>query len=285
MSGLVRLLRGGGRPPAPGLIVLMYHAIDDRRDHDQLALSRTLFRQQMGWLRELGYPVVPLQAGAAALGTGTLRSTVVALTFDDGYLSLYTEAFPILQEHGYPATAFLIGEVIERGGCATGMPERLGPAMEWRHAREMLRHGITFGSHSMTHRNLARLPLDQVRFEIGESKRMIEDRLSMAVTDFAYPYGSYGSFSEATTRIARECGFATVSTTVAGHNRRPGDVWRLRRLRISWTDGSRREIGKQCGGCYNWYALYQRLQGWWAGPRGRAGRLTAGKVIGAGRGR
>lgn len=242
------------------LIVLMYHAIADRQDADQLAVPEGLFRAQMGWLRELGWRVARLDEAARALRAGTLEAPAVAITFDDGYLSTYIRAFPVLQEFGYPATVFLVGGVVGSDGAAF-MPREFGPPLQWEHAREMLRHGIAFGSHSMTHRKLSRLPPAEARREISDSKRLIEDRLSAGIGDFAYPYGAYDAFTPETDRIAREEGFETLSTTLAGHNRRPEHVLRLRRLRISWAEGSRRELEKQCRGCYNWYALYQRLTG------------------------
>jgi peptidoglycan/xylan/chitin deacetylase (PgdA/CDA1 family) len=118
------------------------------------------------------------------------RSLVI--TFDDGYQSVYSEAFPLLQRYGMSATVFLtVGEK----GMATAagrLPSLSGHSMlSWHEIREMQRWGIVFGSHTLTHPDLARLPLGQVEAEMSDSKAIIEDALSVSVTCFAYPYGRY----------------------------------------------------------------------------------------------
>jgi len=254
--GLAELGHGGEK-----VIVLMYHAITDvpEEDPEQLTVSRDLLDDQMRWLKELGYKVLPLRAASAKLRAGTLDSSAVVLTFDDGYRSVYTHAFPVLQRHRYPATVFLVPGVQSGTYPRDFMPERLGPLLSWPEAREMLRYGVTFGAHGLTHRKLSRLADHEVVREVEESKRAIEDALSTDVTEFCYPFGSFDSFTDATETIVGRFGFAAVCATIAGHNTRPEDVRRLKRLRISWADDSMREIRKQCRGAYNWYAWYQRV--------------------------
>jgi peptidoglycan/xylan/chitin deacetylase (PgdA/CDA1 family) len=249
------------------LIVLMYHAITDAPEPDpaQLTVSKRLFADQMRWLKELGYPVVPLPVAAAQLRACTLDSPVVALTFDDGYRSVYTHALPVLASHGYPATVFLVSGAQRGVSLPDFMPARLGLLLGWSEAREMLRHGISFGAHGVTHRKLAGLPDHEVAHEVGDSKREIEDALSTMVTEFCYPFGSFDSFTDSVEAIVRGFGFTAVCANISGHNTRPGDVDRLKRLRVSWVDDSMREIGKQCLGAYNWYALYQRTRDLWCG--------------------
>lgn len=240
------------------LIILMYHAVtaDVVRDPAQLATPLSLFRQQMIWLRELGVPIVSLSEGVSRLRESRLDQRVVALTFDDGYLNTYSLAFPVLEELGYPATVFLVPKVMGQRH-ADFAPAQLGPFMDWGHAREMQCHGIDFGSHSLTHRQLASLPLEDVEDEMRRSKNIIEQALSRPLDGFCYPFGSYGAFTKATEACGLELGYRYLATSLAGHNVKGGDVTRLKRLRMSWLDDCRREVQKQCAGSYNWYRFYE----------------------------
>ncbi len=243
------------------LIILMYHAVTESfvgPDSEQVVVPKKLFRRQMGWLKELNYPVMSLREGVKLLRNGPLPFPIVSLTFDDGYFNTYTDAFPILSEYGYPATVFLVPEAMKSGGSCVFMLPQCGPPMSWGHAREMSRCGIAFGSHGMTHRMLSLLSEQDIEWEIGESKKAIEDQLSIQVSEFSYPYGWFNSFTPATDAALRRAGFTAVCTGIAGHNFSAVDVLRLKRLRVSWLDDSPREIRKQCLGCYNWYSVYQR---------------------------
>jgi len=90
--------------------------------------------------------------------------------------------------------------------------------MTWDEAREMVASGlVTMGAHTMTHRNLKKLPLDEARDEIETSKRVIEAELGRPVTLFAYPFGNPANdYTEAVKDIVREAGFRCATTVVLG---------------------------------------------------------------------
>jgi peptidoglycan/xylan/chitin deacetylase (PgdA/CDA1 family) len=256
------LLTAGGQTPR--IVVLMYHAITahDEADPEQRTVSRDRFADQMRWLKELDYPVVPLRSAAAQLRAGAVERTAVVLTFDDGYRSFYDHALPVLLEHGYPATMFLVPGAMSGRRPLDAMPEVLGPLIDWGQARELVRLGIGVGAHGMTHRKLAQLPGEEARGEVVDSRRALEDALGIRVEEFCYPYGSFDAFSPAVEAMIRDLGFGAICANIAGHNFSASDAFQLKRLRISWLDDSRAEMRKQCAGAYNWYALAQRAQSW-----------------------
>lgn len=106
------LLAGCGRTQdgqSVRLPVLMYHHIAGEELSDTV-ISEAGFRRQMDVLREGGYTPVSLTAVLAwADGTGDLPEKPVVITFDDGYMSTWELAFPILGEYGFPAAVFPIG--------------------------------------------------------------------------------------------------------------------------------------------------------------------------------
>jgi len=115
------------------------------------------------------------------------------LTFDDGYQSLYTEVFPVLQRYGFSATVFLIAGFCGKDNYWPGQPTSV-PRMKlltWEQIGEMARFGIEFGSHTFHHPRLDHLPASALYDEIVLPKVVLENHLGRPVTVFAYPYGRY----------------------------------------------------------------------------------------------
>ena len=112
------------------------------------------------------------------------------LTFDDGYRSVYSEAFPVMKRHGMSATVFLtVGDPPGPGGR---IPPLNGSEMlSWAEVTEMREAGIRFGAHTLTHPDLTRLGTEKIEYEIVKSKEIIEGVLGEPVRSFAYPYGRY----------------------------------------------------------------------------------------------
>ena len=98
--------------------------------------------------------------------------------------------------------------------------------LSWDEIREMQRHGIAFGAHSLTHPDLTRLPSDRVEAEICDSRTIIEDALGAAAACFAYPYGRYDYRSR---EIVRQH-FACACSDKLGLTTRGSDLYALERV-------------------------------------------------------
>jgi peptidoglycan/xylan/chitin deacetylase (PgdA/CDA1 family) len=171
--------------------ILTFHAVDDRPS--VISFSPALFQRSMARLYRHGYRTVGLRelAGCLRRGSSFLERSFV-ITFDDGYRSVYDEAFPILQRLGFSATVFLsVGQNSERADSTRlpSMCER--PMLSWREIKEMHRSGFEFGGHTLTHPDLTRLPAELLEAEVVGSKEIIQDALGAAVDTFAYPFGRY----------------------------------------------------------------------------------------------
>ena len=168
--------------------VLMYHRVCDLTPSEQKSpLSRDLtvspadFEDQVRYLSENGFTFLLAGDVEEALREGReLPEKAVAITLDDGYQDNFTNAFPILRKYGAKATIFVVTNNI-------GRPARL----TWRDMLEMAPAGVGYGSHSITHPDLTSLGLDALRFELRESKRILESRLPEQITSIAYPAGRY----------------------------------------------------------------------------------------------
>jgi peptidoglycan/xylan/chitin deacetylase (PgdA/CDA1 family) len=173
------------------LPILTFHDIADHGG--VIAFSPQIFRQGVAQLHESGYRTLGLIDAANCLRKHEpFPARSVVITFDDGYRSVYEEAFPVLRRYGMSATVFLtVGKTnaVNSGGNLPSLEGR--PMLSWRSIQEMHKCGMVFGAHTMTHPDLTHLPMGEVKEEILVSKNIIENALGISVSTFAYPYGRY----------------------------------------------------------------------------------------------
>lgn len=183
--------------------IFLYHAIDRRRSI--ISIPSSVFAWQMRWLHEEGFQVIPLRELVQRLRTRDLPPTrAVVITFDDGFSSVYTSAFPVLARYGFPATVFLVPGYCGGRNDWPGQPSTIPrqALLTWAQVAEMDRHGIEFGAHSLSHARLDHLTPEKIEREILDSKTSIEDHLGHAVELFAYPYGRHNDTVKAIVRRA-----------------------------------------------------------------------------------
>lgn len=175
-----------------GLTVLIYHRVGGGSG-SEIDLPANLFERQMVYLRD-NYTIVSMDRLLQEPPSFAEVYDCAVVTFDDGYLETYTNAFPILKRYGIPATVYLATRYVETGKpfdfggsrAVVPAPRPLG----WPDVRAMVDSGlITVGSHTHNHLNLGRVPLDVVRRELALSSRVIEERLGVRPVHFAYPWG------------------------------------------------------------------------------------------------
>jgi len=112
-----------------------------------------------------------------------------------------------------------------------GLPKEDKPLMlNWDEIRTMNKAQVSFGGHTHTHPILTRMPLEEAKKDILDSKLNIERELGVKVKHFAYPNGRATDFNEDLREYCREIGFSSISTLNYGNNKRPSDVWELRRI-------------------------------------------------------
>lgn len=221
---------------APSQPILTFHAIDDRPS--VISISPQVFRRGIARLHANGYRTLSLLESVDCLRRGApFPDRSLVITFDDGYQTVYEEAFPVLQRYGMSATAFLT--VGEKGTAtpAGRLPSLSGRSMlSWHEIREMQRWGIAFGAHTLTHPDLTRLPADRLEAEVCGSKTVIEDALGVSVASFAYPYGRYDPRSRELVRQHFTCacsdrlGLVTLRSDVYALERVETNYFRTDRL-------------------------------------------------------
>ncbi|MGL4400479.1 MAG: polysaccharide deacetylase family protein, partial [Luteolibacter sp.] len=122
--------------------VLGYHDLAENLPETAMRVHTSKFRKQMEAIRQSGVKVLTLDEFTAwKKGDSKIPENSVLITFDDGWKSVYTDAFPILKEFGFPFTIFLYKNYVDGGGKALTLPM----------IREMTKNGATIGSHSVSH--------------------------------------------------------------------------------------------------------------------------------------
>lgn len=212
----------------------MYHRVFPRAGFDQLTVTPDRFAEQMAWLAE-HCEVLSLSDSLAGLGRAGERPRVV-ITFDDGYRDNLVHALPVLQRFKLPATIF-----VTTAFCSQAMRHPRYPAedgqlhLTWEEVRWLAgTPGITIGSHTVTHPYLQRVGAEQVRTEIADSRKRIEDEISRRVDFFCYPSGDAGRREM---DAARDAGYLASVTVQPGINRPGIDLQALRRTEITQHDG------------------------------------------------
>ena len=167
--------------------ILTWHSID--RSASPISVSPEEWRAQVAWLASSGVRVLSVEQ----LLAGSADTPAVALTFDDGFANFATEALPVLQEHGFPATVFVVSTHAGRdnrwaGRSSTVVP-RL-PLMDWDTLGKLPAELVTLGAHTRTHPHLDQVTdPDHLEAELGGAAADIESNTGHRPTIVAYPYG------------------------------------------------------------------------------------------------
>jgi len=198
--------------------VLGYHDIAENLPETAMRIHTSKFRKQMEVIRQLGIKVISLDDFAAwKRGEKQIPEKSILLTFDDGWKSVYTDAYPVLKELGFPFTVFLYKNYVDGGGKALTTPM----------IQEMLAGGASIGSHSVSHpyplvvKNFRKKGTDVfdafLRKEMGDSKLFLESKFPVKVTSYAYPGGFY---TEEMPKLGEEFGYTHMFTVVSGKIKR-----------------------------------------------------------------
>ena len=177
------------------------------------------FERQIRALAEQGYRAIPLATLLPGSRPIEVRRPIV-ITFDDGWASDYHRARPLLDELGWPSEHFVTVDWIGTDGFVS-----------WGDLEEIARRGSGVHSHCLTHRDLDRLPVSEMRHELEASKARLEDRLGRRVEFLALPGGTGAGRS--VRKAARELGYRGICTSKVGLNARGADPYALRRIPVT----------------------------------------------------
>jgi len=218
--------KGPSAPPVQvvdthaSVMVLCFHNIEDKSGMKALTITVAEFERELNAIKDKGFTVIPMQDFLAwRRSEKNIPAKSCVITIDDGWVSGYTIAWPILKKMGYPFTMFVYINYIGTGG----------KSISWDQLAEMRDAGVDIQCHTYYHGNL-RAPGTGVdaktkaaimkevqtvgkdgymRKEIIESKKILEDRLGIKVNALAYPFGNYNAEARA---LVKEAGYEAAFT-------------------------------------------------------------------------
>jgi peptidoglycan/xylan/chitin deacetylase (PgdA/CDA1 family) len=160
--------------------IILYHRINHSPIDSRYYVTPEKFDEQMKLLHDWGYTSITTTMLINAITKGAeLPPRPFLLTLDDGNLDNYTNAFPITQKYGFTGVLYIVGNYMG--------------AENYMNADQILKMnkaGWEVGSHSMDHPDLTKLAPDKLRFEVVESRTILEKKLGIPILTFAYPFGA-----------------------------------------------------------------------------------------------
>ena len=219
-----------------GLFVLIYHRVGAGQGQE-MDEPLAMFRRQMEWLSQ-NASVVPLVEGLDRMAAGPFERDHVAITFDDGYREVFTEAWPVLRDLTLPATLFLATGFLQGESPAPIREGRDTPGaaarpLGWDEVGEMAATGLVeVGSHTHTHRDLDRLSAAEAEDECERSNAVLLERAGVTPETFAYPRAVVGNADVVASRYRWAVG-ADGTKNVPGRF----DAHRLSRTPVRASDG------------------------------------------------
>lgn len=187
-------------------VVLVYHHVAEDTPA-VTSISPRDFERQLAFLESHQFEIWPLADIVDALEKQQqIPDKVAAITFDDNYRSVYSEAYPRLKKRGWPFTIFVSTDAVDKG---------INMQSSWEQMREMAAHGATIANHTSSHAHLlARLPQEsdrswqqRIRADIDKAQRRIKEEIGSSPTLFAYPYGE---FNPALTGLVSSMGYTAI---------------------------------------------------------------------------
>lgn len=216
-------------------IVLCYHRFEEKPTRDGLGLKPADFQAQMQALKDSGIAVIPMADFLAwRRGEKNIPAKSAVITLDDGWLSGYEKAWPILKEFAYPFTMYIYTDYVKGG------PKSGGQSMTWEQIEEMRDAGVDIASHTVSHSalNARKGKTDEqyrqwLETELKGSKDILEQKLGIKVTTLAYPYGLH---NEIVRDVAMKAGYEAAFTVYGQHLAHAGDPAMIGRYAVMSTD-------------------------------------------------
>ena len=244
--------------------ILMYHKISDGSldTPHRIFVARKNFEKHLRWIARRGLVPVTLEdyeavAAGARRGVQWPRKPLV-LTFDDGYESVWRNAFPQMQARGWRGVLYLLGtDLIHTNNWdASEAAHRESHLMNRQQIADLLRAGWQCGAHTLTHPHLSKLPPKEREVQIRESKAYLESAFGYPVETFAYPFGDY---DDAVVEAVWRAGFSSAVATDRGGLLLEDDRFRVFRVNV-FPEETAFSFWKKTSGWYRRYYYRKRKQ-------------------------
>ena len=167
--------------------VLMYHSVDKYSFKN--SFNEFYFEKQISYLRKKKYTTI------YANEINLKLQNQILITFDDGYKDIITCVLPILKKYNFKAICFVVTNQIGKNNKwdQTLKNYKYKELMNKDDINEWLKNGMLIGSHSQNHVDLTKLSTSNIKDEIENSKKFLQDTFAISINDFCYPFGKVNS--------------------------------------------------------------------------------------------
>jgi peptidoglycan/xylan/chitin deacetylase (PgdA/CDA1 family) len=174
-------------PTIKGIPILMYHRVWEGQS-DNLTITPQNLRAQFSYLKDNGYSSISLSDFLDILsGKVELKPNSFLLSFDDGYRNNLTFAYPILQEYGFKAVFFIIGNTLD--GTAPKETEAINDKMTVSELEMLDPEIVQLALHSYNHIHFKQNSLQQIQMDIEQNIFAFEQSELPFNRVLAYPFG------------------------------------------------------------------------------------------------
>jgi len=181
-----------------GAVVLQYHHVSDTTPKST-SITPEQFAVHLKYLQENSFNVVPLsQLINNIKNQQPLKNKTVAITFDDAYVDILTNAKPLLDDYKYPYTIFVNPSIINRNEDAH-VKGKNSHYLSWAQLKALGDEGVIIANHGFEHDSLTRITGDlsqeqwlaQQTVLLLKAESIIKEKTGQSWHYFAYPYGEY----------------------------------------------------------------------------------------------
>ena len=175
-----------------GIISIMYHRFGESK-YPSTNIAVTDFKSHLELIKNQNIDFLNVEIFEKGINSKT-DGPKILLTIDDGFLSFYENAWPILKENKIPFILFVSTREVGKFNYMT-----------WDQIREIAKEDfVHIGNHSHTHEYLIDLSSDQIKDDIMQSIKIFKKELGYESKFFSYPFGEY---SLELKRIVKTLGF------------------------------------------------------------------------------
>lgn len=228
------------------LAVIYYHDIvDPGKGYSYQKTEESHFEEQMRFLSEKGWHTLLMEDLEKPL-----PDKAVLITFDDGFISVYERAVPIMRKYGIKGNILLPTKYIEEND-----PHYLS----WEQLKELCdKKEFSVAAHTHSHVDIRMLDEQTMREETQQSNDLIEKRLSIRTKSFCMPYGKYNKSSAKMLKSIGGYQYVFASFYGLAPENRLNSVL-IPRIGIS-NDDTIEVFADKLNGKFNWKGPLQRLR-------------------------
>ena len=200
-------------------IIVYYHSVGT----EHLSVATDEFEKQIFFLRSQ-YLMTTVSDLLYRHYTNNETKGLCAISFDDCFQSVFFSAIPILNKYNISSTCYAVvkytGQSLwgdrKSGTWSENKSPRYNiefPIMGWAELKELVLQGHEIGCHTYSHPNLDQCPNDVLIHEMVTSKKILENKLNVVISSFAYPRGRFGVREK---RIIANSNYSNAVTTIVG---------------------------------------------------------------------